>query len=68
MGVTKALSQSGKIGVPYLITAMNDIGMYPIVAVSILYLILGIIPLFFVKETWRKYKASPLLVKNTQEI
>ena len=66
MGVTKALSQSGKIGVPYLITAMNDIGMYPIVAVSILYLILGIIPLFFVKETWRKYKGWSLLAKNTQ--
>jgi hypothetical protein len=56
MGVTKALSQSGKIGVPYLITAMNDIDVYPIVAVSFFYLLLGIIPLIFVDETWKPKK------------
>jgi hypothetical protein len=33
---------------------MNDIGVYPVIASSALFLILGIVPLFFVKETWKK--------------
>jgi hypothetical protein len=33
---------------------MNDIGVYPVIASSALFLTFGIVPLFFVKETWKK--------------
>lgn len=49
IGLTKALSQLGRIGVPYLITAMNDAGIHPIIAASFFFLTLGIIPLIPVK-------------------
>jgi preprotein translocase subunit SecY len=34
-----------------MITALNDLGIHPIIISSILYLLLGILPLFMVKET-----------------
>ena len=36
---------------PFLIGAMNDVGVEPIIASSILYFVLGFIPIFCIKET-----------------
>ena len=52
--MTIGLSQIGRIGVPYLITGMNDIGVHPVIAASACFLTVGIFPLFFVKETWKE--------------
>jgi hypothetical protein len=49
VAVTDSLGQILKIIVPYLINKMNDIGIHPIILCSILFLIFGIIPLFFLK-------------------
>ena len=43
------ISQIARIIVPYLINYMNQIGFHPLVASSMLYLVMGIIPIFFVK-------------------
>ena len=49
MGVSDGLSQITKLLAPYFIVLMNDKKIHPIIISSIVYLFLGIIPVFFLK-------------------
>jgi hypothetical protein len=51
VGLTVGSSQVGRIILPYMITAVNDLGIHQIIVSSVLYLLLGIIPLIPLKET-----------------
>lgn len=48
-GLSNGLAHLSRIGVPYLITAMNDRGIHPLIAASAFFLLLGVIPLGPVK-------------------
>ena len=52
IGLVVGGGSSGKLVVPFLVGAMNDIGVEPIIASSILFFILGFMPALLVKETY----------------
>lgn len=49
-------SEIGIIVIPYIIVMMNDLNIHPAVFSSFAYLILGLVPLLFLKETLNKNK------------
>ena len=49
MGVSDGLSQITKLLAHYFIVLMNDKKIHPKIISSIVYLLLGIIPVFFIK-------------------
>ena len=54
IGLTSGFSQIGRVAIPVMIDTMNKIGIHPLVAASFLYLLLGIIPVLFLKETYEE--------------
>lgn len=64
MGLTIGLSQLGRIGVPYLITSMNDLGIHPLIASSFFFLFIGILALMPIKQTWKKQEEPQKLVES----
>ena len=59
IGISTTLAQIGRSLTPFILSGMNDIGMHPIIAVSLIFFILGVPPVFFLKETLYM-KQSPL--------
>lgn len=59
IGISTTLSQIGRSFTPFILNAMNDAGLHPIIAVSFIFLIMGVPPVFFLKETL-KMKKDPL--------
>lgn len=51
MGLSSGLSQIGRFFTPFIITYMNDQGTHPFFAVSIILLLIGVAPVFFIDET-----------------
>lgn len=59
IGISTTLSQIGRSFTPFILNAMNDAGLHPIIAVSFIFLVMGVPPVFFLKETL-KMKKDPL--------
>ena len=53
-GMIEGTSQMGSFVTPYVVSLVTNLGGKPIVVMSILVLIMGIIPLKFVKETYNE--------------
>ena len=49
VGTTDGLSQISKVLVPYLVTAMNNLKIHPLIFSSSVYLVVGILPLMGIK-------------------
>ncbi len=46
VGLSIGFSQIGRIILPYFITKVNDLGIHPIIVSSVLFLALGLLPMF----------------------
>ena len=49
IGVSTTLSQVGRSLTPFILNTMNDAGLHPIIAVSFIFFILGVPPVYFLK-------------------
>lgn len=58
-GVCQSLGTIFVLFVPYEVIKMNDLGIHPIVGSSIFLLVLGFIPIYFLRETLGTFKANP---------
>ena len=56
IGISNTLSQLGRSLTPFILKTMNDMGLHPIIAVSFIFFVLGVPPIYFLKETLKNKK------------
>ena len=64
MGFTMGGGNIGRLLVPFIIGWSNDIGMQPIIASSLFYLVFGLVPVLALKETLKTEKHQREKKKN----
>lgn len=67
IGIIFSLSYISRMFLPFMIGAMNEAGIHPLIACSAVLMLAGIIPSFFLHETWG-IKADRQMTRSTYDV